>query len=71
MKKVILDFLNKFGTKVKENEDSSYVELMMDNHICIEFDDVEYYVPENNSFYTEDDELTLHILSECYNLEHY
>lgn len=65
MKKLVLAFLAQYGTKVKRNEDSAYVELMMDDHICIDFDDREYYVPKNNSFYTEDDEMILEYLENC------
>lgn len=48
---VIKGFLNEFGTKV--NECIEDTDLMMDDHICIKWDDIEYYVPENNSFYSE------------------
>lgn len=68
MKKVILEFLEKYGTKVLEGESSSFVELMMDDHICVKFDGVEYYVPENNSSYTEDDELIFKVLDELFHV---
>lgn len=68
MKKLILKFLEKYGTKVLDNETSAFVELMMDDHICVEFDGVQYYVPENNSEYTEDDELILEFLDTCYHV---
>jgi len=51
----ILEFLETFGTVVESNEESSYVDLMMDDHKCVEFDGVQYYVPESNSFYEDDD----------------
>lgn len=57
IKELIEDFLNKYCTKVKENEDESYVELMMDDHQCIFYLGEEYYVPENNSLWDENDEL--------------
>jgi len=65
MKKLIQEFLDKFGTKVLENEDSAQVDLMMDDHICVEWDGAEYYVPENNSSYTEDDDLIYEFLNDC------
>lgn len=62
MEKAILNFLEKFGTKVLDDEKSDFVELMMDDHHCIEFLAVQYYIPENNSEYTEDDELIVMVL---------
>ena len=49
MKEIINNFLSKFCTKVSEDEDSATTELYMDDHDCIEFEDVQYYVPKNNS----------------------
>lgn len=60
----IKEFLNKFCTKVKKNEDSDYVELMMDGHFCIEYDKRQYYVPENNMLFTELDEKISEYLEE-------
>lgn len=51
----ILDFLNNFGVPVKDNEDSSYVDLMMDNHKCIIFEDEKYYIPESSYLYDDKD----------------
>jgi hypothetical protein len=65
MKKLIQDFLDKFGTKVLEGESLAHVEFMMDDHICIEWEDDEYYVPKNNSSYTEEDDLIFEFLNEC------
>lgn len=48
--KDIQDFLNEFGTEVQENEKSDYVELMMDNHKCIEFNGKQYYINEDTSY---------------------
>jgi len=53
--KDILTFLEKYATSVRDDEDSAYVELMMDNHICIEFDGKQYYIPTSNSSWTDDD----------------
>jgi hypothetical protein len=59
------NFIKTYGTKVKSRESGSYVELMMDDHDCIEKVKIskkgkitveQFYIPQNNSFYTEDDE---------------
>jgi hypothetical protein len=65
MKQLITDFLKKYGTKVKKRESSRFVELMMDDHICVEVDYVQYYIPENNSSYTEDEDLVYEFLMMC------
>lgn len=65
MKQLILDFLEKYGTKVLEGESSDFVELMMDDHICVEFGYTQYYVPQNNSSYTEDEDLIYEFLMMC------
>jgi len=62
MKKIIQEFLEKFCVKVSEDEDFATTELYMDDHDCIEFEEQQYYVPKNNSFYSEDDELTREML---------
>jgi enolase len=53
--KIILKFLDTFCESVNKNESESYVELMMDDHICILYKNKSYYVPKNNSFYTKED----------------
>ena len=57
MKKLIQEFLNTFCTKCAKNEDSATTELYMDDHDCIEYENEQYYIPQNNSSYSEDDEL--------------
>lgn len=57
MKKLISDFLERYCTMVIDNVDPSYVELMMDNHFCIEYESIEYYVPDFNLLWGEDEEL--------------
>ena len=52
--KDIEEYLNRRGIKVQENEPDHYVELMMDNHKCVNFKDVQYYIPEDNNFDTDD-----------------
>lgn len=68
VKEVIQEFLEKYGTVVPDNDDCASAELMMDDHICVEFAGVQYYVPKNNSFYTEDDEFTYDILNEMFHV---
>jgi len=43
------EFIKQHCVKVKPNEDAAYVELMMDNHKCIEWEEEQYYIPENRS----------------------
>jgi len=50
---IINEFLNKFCTEVQPNDN---VELMMDDHDYIEYDNKGWYIPKNNSFYTKEDE---------------
>jgi hypothetical protein len=68
MKKLILEFLDKYGVKVSEDEDSATTELYMDDHTYIEFEGQGYYLPENNSSFTEDDYLLLEFLNYHYDL---
>lgn len=55
MKKLITDFLDKYCTLVKEDDSDDYVDLMTDNHSCILFEEQEWYVPDNNSLWSEDE----------------
>lgn len=48
--KDVKKFLKNYGIKVKKNESCDYVELMMDNHICIEWWNKQYYIPEDICF---------------------
>lgn len=45
--RTVKEFLKEVCTKVRANESLSYVELMMDNHKCIEYGGNQYYVPED------------------------
>lgn len=49
--RTVKEFLKEVCTKVRAKERAkeslSYVELMMDNHKCIEYGGKQYYVPEN------------------------
>lgn len=53
----IKTFLDTYGIEVEENEPSSYVELMMDNHKCIVLENKQYYIPEDKAYTTEEDEI--------------
>lgn len=53
--KLIQEFLDKYAIEATDNESSDYIELMMDDHSFIEYKDKEYYIPENNSLWTEDE----------------
>jgi hypothetical protein len=41
--------LETYGVKVRENESSDYVELMMDDHKCVEFEGQAWYLPDSIS----------------------
>lgn len=62
----IARFLDSFATKAGDNEDTSMVELMMDDHTFIEYEGQGYYLPENNSFFEQNDEEVLDYLNETY-----
>lgn len=65
----IKKFLKKLGTRVRGNESSAFVDLMMDDHKCIEFENEQYYIPENNSFFTIEDEELLDFLIQNYEVQ--
>lgn len=62
----ILQFLNIFGIIVEDNETSEYVDLMMDNHKCIEFDGTQYYIPESSVCYSDNDLVIYDLLIDKY-----
>jgi hypothetical protein len=57
IKLLIERVLDTYCTKIQKHEKSSYVELMMDNHKCIEYDGQQYYLPEECSLMDDSDEL--------------
>jgi len=59
---LIEEFLDKYCVKCFDDEDSATTELYMDDHKCIEYDDQLYYVPDNNSSFTDEDELLREML---------
>lgn len=64
MKEYILTFLRKYADEVYDMPDSS-LELLLDDHIVIEWEGVEYFLLENNSMLTEDDNLIFEFLNNC------
>jgi hypothetical protein len=41
------EFLNSHGIEVEKNEPINYVELMMDNHKCIQWKNKQYYINDS------------------------
>ena len=56
------EFLSNYGIEVVENEPDHYVELMMDNHKCIEFKCKQYYISDSLTL-TEDEEKIYDVLA--------
>lgn len=67
MKELINNFIKEFCTKYYEMPDYQ-LELMMDNHKCIEWEGIMYFMPEENSMFSEDDNLIWEFLNECYHV---
>ena len=63
IKKMIRAFLDTYATKANDGDNA---ELMMDDHTYIEYEEQGYYIPENNSSYTEDDEYIVQLLNTIY-----
>jgi hypothetical protein len=56
------EFLSNHGLEVVENEPDHYVELMMDNHKCIEFKGEQYYISDSLTL-TEDEQKIYDVLA--------
>lgn len=54
-------FLSEYGIEVLENEPDGYVELMMDNHKCIEWKGKQYYISDSLAL-SEDEEKIYDVL---------
>lgn len=67
-KKEIKEFLKTFCTKVRKRESDAYVELMMDNHNCIEYNENQYYVPEGSMMFSNYDSSIKEFLVDKYSL---
>ena len=59
-------FLKQFAERSRKSESSAHVELMMDDHTYIEYKGRGFYLPENNSLFTSEDEQVLEYLNETY-----
>lgn len=66
LKKLINDFLNQYATLARDDEDSAYIELMVDNHHVIRWEGNEYYLPEENSLWNEEENLLAEMLSNTF-----
>lgn len=58
-------FIKEYGTRVRANEDDAYVELMMDDHFCIQWGKKQYYIPDNVPSIDDNDNI-LEILKDGY-----
>lgn len=58
-------FIEGICTRVKKKEAAHYVELMMDNHKCIDYGGVQYYIPEDETL-NRDEELIYDFLINNY-----
>jgi hypothetical protein len=65
MKQLIRDFLQKYCTLVGDDSLDRF-DLMIDNHCYIKFEDVEWYVPEDNSLWDEDEQLLQEFIINTY-----
>ena len=63
----IREFLNRFGTPVNETPISEQ-DVWVDDHKCIRWHGIEYFIPENDSFYDEEDKKIYEYLVEKYHI---
>jgi hypothetical protein len=54
-------FISNHGIEVEENESDNYVELMMDNHKCVQWKGKQYYISDSLSL-TDDEEKIYDVL---------
>jgi hypothetical protein len=59
---VVNEFLSNNGIEVDENEPDHYVELMMDNHKCTEWNGVQYYLSDSLDL-TDDEQKIYDVLA--------
>ena len=63
----VAQFLEDHGIEVEDNEPNNYVELMMDNHKCTEWNGKQYYISDSLSLTEDEDKIydvlayTLHV----------
>ena len=58
----VAEFLDNHAIEVGENEPDHYVELMMDNHKCVKWQDKQYYISDSLSL-NEDEEKIYDVLA--------
>lgn len=63
----INQFIKDHGTKVRAKENSDYVDLMMDDHFCIQWGKNQYYIPDNVSS-IDDNDTIIEILKDTFSL---
>jgi hypothetical protein len=51
------EFLNSHGIEVEKNEPINYVELMMDNHKCIQWKNKQYYISDSLGLKDEEENI--------------
>ncbi len=59
MKKAITTFIRNYGVLIKEDESMSYIDLMMDSHFCVTWEDKDYYIPVDHSDYNRNEDYLL------------
>lgn len=69
MKTSIKDFIDTYCIEVGEDEDSEYVEFMMEDYKRIVWDDKQYYIPENHILWGEEEKSKHRFLTECFIVE--
>jgi len=65
---IIQEFINKFCIKCADNEDFATTELYMDNHHCINYNNQDYYLPEEISTLTEEESILYQMILNTYEL---
>lgn len=60
----ILEFLDSYATKSRADDPIDYVELMMDDHKYIEFENIGYYIPEHSMLWESEQEEVYNYLIE-------
>jgi len=66
MELTVKDYLKENCVKVRKNETDVYVELMVDNHKCINYGGIEYYVPDSS--YSNEEVIISSFLTDNYRL---
>ena len=64
MKELIKDYLERVATEVYDMPESQ-LDLMMDNHRCINWEGEEYFLPDSSIEINEADELIYEFLIAC------